>query len=199
MSLLYPNFTEKLQSMGAVRLRGGKDIAIFLPDGNAYTFTGSVREPRDLGFDIYSQSHPLLEHCVRQCTLAFRNVRFQSGSSVQELLWKNKRVEGVRFTHDGNTNSLSAELTIDAGGRGSRVPRWLAELGFQVPVETMIGVDFAYSSAKYRIPGYWRAGALLGFFRATSTFSKWCGYRANRERHVASELRGPFRGVPAYR
>jgi 2-polyprenyl-6-methoxyphenol hydroxylase-like FAD-dependent oxidoreductase len=28
LSLLYPNFTEKLESLGAVRLRGGKDMAL---------------------------------------------------------------------------------------------------------------------------------------------------------------------------
>ena len=176
MSLLFPNFTDKLESMGAVRLRGGKDVAIILPDGKAYTPTGSVREPRDLGFDLYCQSRPLLEDCIRQCTLAFPNVKFQSGCSVQELIWKNKRVEGVRFTHDGNTNSLSAELTIDAGGRGSRVPRWLNELGFQVPAETTIGVDFAYSSAKYRILGYkGEPERFVGFFGTAPHFPNGAG------------------------
>ena len=154
LSLLYPNFTDKLESLGAVRLRGGKDLAIFLADGKAYNFTGSVREPRDLGFDIYSQSRGLLEHCVRQCTRAFQNVTLRSDCSVQGLIWQNNRVQGVRCSDDGDSNSLIADLIVDAGGRGSRVPRWLKELGFQVPAETTIGVDFAYSSATYRIPGY---------------------------------------------
>ena len=46
---------------------------------------------------------------------------------------------------------------IDAGGRGSRAPRWLTELGFQTPEETTIGCDFAYSSAKFRRPASYDA------------------------------------------
>jgi 2-polyprenyl-6-methoxyphenol hydroxylase-like FAD-dependent oxidoreductase len=165
LSLLYPNFTDILQSMGAVRLRGGKDAAIFLADGKAYSLTGSVREPRDLGFDIHCQSRGLLEHCVRQCTRACENLTFRSGCSVQGLNWQNERIQGVRFTHDGDSNSLSADLIVDAGGRGSRVPRWLTELRFQVPSETVIGVDFAYSSAKFRVPGHnGEPERLLAFF-----------------------------------
>jgi len=157
LSLLYPNFTEKLESLGAVRLRGGKDMAILLADCKAYNFTGftgSVREPRDLGFDFHSQSRGLLEHCARQCTRAFQNITLRSECFVQGLIWQNQRVEGVRFTHHEDSDALPADLIVDAGGRGSRVPRWLAELDFPVPTETTIGVDFAYSSAKYRIPGY---------------------------------------------
>jgi flavin-dependent dehydrogenase len=47
-----------------------------------------------------------------------------------------------------------ADLVVDAGGRGSRAPRWLTEAGFAAPEETTIGVDFAYASAKFRIPGF---------------------------------------------
>ena len=165
LSLLYPNFTDKLRSLGAVRLRGGKDAAIVLADGKAYSLTGSVREPRDLGYDFHCQSRGLLEHCVRQCTRACGNLTLRSACSVQGLIWQNERIHGVRFTHDGDSESLTADLIVDTGGRGSRVPRWLTEIGFQVPSETTIGVDFAYSSAKFRIPGYnGEPERLLAFF-----------------------------------
>ena len=123
LSALYPDFTNKLQRLGAVRLRAGKDGALFLPDGKAYSLTGSVKEPRDLGFDVYCQSRGLLECCARQCTLLAANVKFRNGCAVQGLIWEKDRVQGVRFTDDGDSNSLSADLIVDAGGRGSRVPR----------------------------------------------------------------------------
>jgi 2-polyprenyl-6-methoxyphenol hydroxylase-like FAD-dependent oxidoreductase len=165
LSALYPDFTAKLQRLGAVRLRAGKDAAFILPDGKAYSLTGSVKEPHDLGFDLYSQSRGLLEYCVRQCTLLAANVKFRSGCAVQGLTWEKDRVQGVRFTDGGDANSLSADLMVDTGGRGSRVPRWLTELGFQVPAETTIGVDFAYSSTKFRIPDYHgEPERLLAFF-----------------------------------
>jgi 2-polyprenyl-6-methoxyphenol hydroxylase-like FAD-dependent oxidoreductase len=130
MSTLYPDFTNKLHRLGAVRLRPGKDGAIVFPNGKVYGFGSAVREPRDLGFDIYCQSRGLLEHCVRQCTLASANVKYRTGCAVDGLIWDNERVQGVRFAHDGTSNSLSADLIVDAGGRGSRAPRWLTEQGF---------------------------------------------------------------------
>ena len=53
---------------------------------------------------------------------------------------------------------------MDAGGRGSRAPRWLRELGFRTPQDSVIGVDFAYTSTKFRIPdSYDQPERLLGF------------------------------------
>ena len=152
LSQLYPNFTDDLQRLGAVRLRAGRDMACFLPDSKAYSLSGSVTQPHDLGFDFYCQSRGLLEYCVRQATLVHANVKFRAECSVQGLIWEDGRVQGVRITHDGELSSLEAGLVVDASGRGSRAPRWLRELGFEVPAETTIGVDFAYSSAQLRIP-----------------------------------------------
>src|SRR6516162_3991532 len=49
---LYPGFIEKLETLGAVRCRAGRDLVFYLPSGKAFSATGTVREPRDLGFDI---------------------------------------------------------------------------------------------------------------------------------------------------
>ena len=154
MSQLYPNFTDKLQQLGAVRLRAGKDLACFFRNRKAYSLTGSITQPHDLGFDFYCQSRGLLEYSVRQATLAYSNVKIRTECSVAGLIWEDGRVQGVRLTQDGETSSLEAALVVDGGGRGSRAPRWLKEMGFQVPAETAIGVDFAYSSAQLRISGY---------------------------------------------
>jgi 2-polyprenyl-6-methoxyphenol hydroxylase-like FAD-dependent oxidoreductase len=173
LSSLYPDFTDKLHHLGAVRIRAGKDVACFVPDGKAYSFSGTVREPRDLGFDTHSQSRGLLEHCVRQCTLALPNVRFTSDSTVQGLIYENGHVQGVRYTHDGDPHTLPADFVVDAGGRGSHAPRWLTELGFRAPAETTIGVDFAYSSTKFRIPdSYDEPERMLGLFGPPPHFPK---------------------------
>ncbi len=154
MSQLYPNFTDSLQQLGAVRLRAGKDMACFFHNRKAYSLTGSIRQPHDLGFDFYCQSRGLLEYCVRQATLTHSNVKIRTECPVAGLIWEGGRVQGVGVTQDGERSSLEADLVVDAGGRGSRAPRWLKEMEFQVPGETAIGVDFAYSSAQLRIPAY---------------------------------------------
>lgn len=152
---LYPGFTDTLQTHGAVRCGLGKDVAFYLPDGKTYWFTGSVREPRDFGLTVYSQSRGLLEHCVRQYTLACATISSAGGCTVQGLLADNGRVCGVHYTYPGGSGSLTADLVVDAGGRGSHAPRWLTELGFQPPEESTIRVDFAYASTKFRIPDYY--------------------------------------------
>src|SRR6202521_658474 len=152
LSSLYPGFTDRLQELGAVRFRFGKEAAYFFPSGRAYTPTGSVREPRDLGIDGYSQSRGLLEYCVRQCTFEIANLKFEGDTAVQGLIYEHGQVRGVRLSREGAAKTAAADLVVDAGGRGSRASRWLGELGFQTPEESSIGCDFAYTSAKFRIP-----------------------------------------------
>jgi 2-polyprenyl-6-methoxyphenol hydroxylase-like FAD-dependent oxidoreductase len=152
LSELYPGFGEKLHAMGAVSLRLTRDVPIYLPDGVAFSLTGAVKEPHDLGLQIYSQSRGLLEYCLRQCTLAVPNISAECDAPVVRLIETKGSVEGVFYTSHGETRSIRCDLVLDCGGRGSRVPRWLVEMGFSAPEETIIGVDFAYSSTKFHVP-----------------------------------------------
>jgi 2-polyprenyl-6-methoxyphenol hydroxylase-like FAD-dependent oxidoreductase len=153
LSEFYPSFCEKLEGMGAVPLRLSRDLPIYGPNGMAYSLTSTVKEPRDLGIQLYSQSRGLLEHCVRQCTLARPGISAESDAQVLRLIESNGRVEGVLHKVQDESVSLRCDLVIDCGGRGSHAPRWLAEMGFNAPEETIIGVDFAYSSARFHIAG----------------------------------------------
>jgi len=153
MASLYPGFHQKLYALGAMRCRAGTDLVFYPPTGGkAFSATGTVREPHDLGFDITCHSRGLLEYCVRQCTLEHTNITFASESTVQGLVYADGRVRGIRYQQSGEARSLAADLVVDTGGRGSHAPRWLTELGFQAPAETTIGVDIAYASAKFRVP-----------------------------------------------
>jgi 2-polyprenyl-6-methoxyphenol hydroxylase-like FAD-dependent oxidoreductase len=152
LSGLYPGFGDKLHAMGAVPVRLTQDFPIYRPDGVAFSLTGAVREPRDLGIQLYSQSRGLLEHCLRQCTLSLPNISAECDAPVARLLETKGQVEGVSYKSHGEPRSLRADLVLDCGGRGSHAPRWLAEMGFSAPEETIIGVDFAYSSTKFHIP-----------------------------------------------
>jgi 2-polyprenyl-6-methoxyphenol hydroxylase-like FAD-dependent oxidoreductase len=138
--------------MGSRRARVGRDFVCYLQSGKCYTTSGSVREPHDLGIDFYCQSRGLLEYCVREATLQHANITFQCDCAVQELVYRDRRVEGVRYNHDGGSHLAVADLVVDAGGRGSHAPRWLTDLGFQAPAETSIGVDLAYASTHFRVP-----------------------------------------------
>jgi 2-polyprenyl-6-methoxyphenol hydroxylase-like FAD-dependent oxidoreductase len=164
MTSLYPGFLKKLDELGSIRCSVGKEMVLYGPFGKAYTFTGSVREPRDFGIYFYQQSRGLLEYCVRQCTLECPNLRFQDECIVQGLVYRNPYVDGVRYKRNGEAATLAADLVVDAGGRGSHAPGWLREFGFESPAETTIGVDLAYASTKFRVPeDYDRSEKLNGF------------------------------------
>ena len=166
LSSLYPGFAERLCELGAVRWRIGKEGAFVRPDGKTYTSAlGTVREPRDLGLDAFNQSRGLIEHCVRQFTRATPGIAFETESAVQALIHENGRVRGVRHGKPGDSRSVEADLVVDTSGRGSRTPRWLAELGYPAPEETAIGCDLAYASTRFRVPDACEERErLLGFF-----------------------------------
>jgi 2-polyprenyl-6-methoxyphenol hydroxylase-like FAD-dependent oxidoreductase len=155
---LFPGFAEDLRIHGAIRLRMDGDVAWYLPNGKAYNFTGSLREPYPLGLEAHSASRGLFEFLIRRRTLALPNVRFKAGVAVRELDWRNERVHGVRCN---DSRSLEADLVVDAGGRGSRVPKWLAAMGLSRPDETTIGVDIAYSTAYFQRPRFYAAESLI--------------------------------------
>jgi 2-polyprenyl-6-methoxyphenol hydroxylase-like FAD-dependent oxidoreductase len=150
LSSLYTGFAAGLQQAGAVPLRAGRDIAYFLPGGKAYSPGGAMKAPRDLGFDLYGASRALIEHCVREHTRRLPNVRLET-ATAHGLLCNGASIHGVRWEQAGRMGHLPTDLVVDAGGRGTRAAHWLAQLGFGPPPETVIGVDMAYASARFRL------------------------------------------------
>ena len=48
--------------------------------------------------------------------------------------------------------AVDADLVVDAAGRGTRLPVWLAQWGFERPREDSIDVGIGYASHQLRIP-----------------------------------------------
>jgi 2-polyprenyl-6-methoxyphenol hydroxylase-like FAD-dependent oxidoreductase len=152
ISSLFPGFTDDLEKLGAVRFRPGIDIAFYSLTGKAYSGTHSVKEPRDLGLQGHVMSRGLLEYAVRRRTVALPNVKLETGTPVEGLKSVNGKILGIRHAGADGTRTVDADLVVDAGGRTSHAARWLIEMGVPAPEETTIGVDFAYTSTKYRKP-----------------------------------------------
>jgi len=64
------------------------------------------------------------------------------------------RVSGVtvRARDGGAEEALPADLVVDASGRGSRAPEWLAALGITPPEETIVDSFCGYSTRWYEAP-----------------------------------------------
>nr|WP_232000820.1 2-polyprenyl-6-methoxyphenol hydroxylase-like oxidoreductase [Mycobacterium kyorinense] len=109
---------------------------------------------------VYLASRPFLEHHVRRRVRATTNVRLLEGHDVVELMARPDctRVTGARIVdrRSRQESILSADLVVDATGRGSRTPMWLESLGYARPVEDRVVVHLAYSSQRLQM----RPGAL---------------------------------------
>lgn len=109
------------------------------------------RAPSDL--IAYGMSRPLLEQVVRERVCALPGVRVLPGHEVTGLLSTpdRRRVTGVRVcTATGTELTVPADLVVDAGGRGSRSPLWLADAGYRPAPEERVEVDVTYVTRSYR-------------------------------------------------
>ena len=100
-------------------------------------------------------SRPLIELVVRQQVQRYANVTLRERCRVRNLIVSPNRetVASVRCENgDGRSESLAADLVVDASGRGSLTRDLLASVGQSSPEETVIGVDFGYARVIFAIP-----------------------------------------------
>jgi 2-polyprenyl-6-methoxyphenol hydroxylase-like FAD-dependent oxidoreductase len=169
LSALYPGFTDDLRGFGANQFTIGRDVAWYFPDGKAYSATGSLREPFDVGLEGQCASRGLIEYVIRRRTQELPGVRVETGTTVRELICREGWVHGVRC-NDGR--SFEAEIVVDATGRASRAPQWLAAAGVLEPRQTTIGVDTAYSTANFRVPEWYDGESLVFITGPAPTFTR---------------------------
>ncbi|WP_203743967.1 FAD-dependent oxidoreductase [Actinoplanes cyaneus] len=144
---LFPGLSAQLRDAGApiVDLH---DQVHWYNDGHRMR-----RAPSDLiGIGV---SRPLLEHVIRSRVAALPGVELVPGTEVTGLLTdaSGTTVTGVRVAprHESETpRTIAADLVVDAGGRASRGPRWLAELGYPPPPEDHVRVDVTYVTRLYQ-------------------------------------------------
>ncbi|HEX4812600.1 MAG TPA: FAD-dependent monooxygenase [Nonomuraea sp.] len=92
-------------------------------------------------------SRLLLEGQIRRRVSALPGVDVIGGRQVFGLAHDGDRVTGVRLV-PGET--IAADLVVDASGRGSRLPSWLARLGFPAPEEERVQIDLTYTTRVFR-------------------------------------------------
>lgn len=125
---------------------------------NFHWYNFGAWKPRFMsGITFYSQSRPLLEGHVRERVAARSNVRFLDMCDVVKLCANEDatRITGVQIRHrsgEPHEEVLSADLVVDASGRGSQTPQWLATLGYDKVEESTIKVDVGYATRLYRCP-----------------------------------------------
>ena len=137
---LFPGLTDELVDRGARWIDAARDAIVWQLDG--------YRLRVDSGVAMLCLSRPLLESCVRQRVATLPQVVIRADTAVAGLIGRaRERVSGVELA-DGER--LPADLVVDASGRGSRSDRWLRELGFPAPPESVITVRVHYTTRLLR-------------------------------------------------
>jgi len=159
---LFDGLTAELVGLGA-------PAGDLLEDLRAY-FGGHRLQPGPSGLLALQASRPMLEAALRSRVRVLPSVRFMDQCDVAGLTTTsdNGRVTGARVIRrlDGSAEqTLTADLVVDATGRGSRTPTWLEMLGYpRAPVDR-VDIGIGYASRTYRLgPGLLDGG--LGILNA---------------------------------
>ncbi|MFF5211392.1 FAD-dependent oxidoreductase [Streptosporangium sp. NPDC000396] len=139
MELLLPGLTAELMARGAF-------------DGDLQADCRWINEGRRLApapgdMPGLLVSRLLLEGQIRRRVAGLPRVEVIGESQVFDLTRSGDRVTGVRLVSD---ETISADLVVDASGRGSRAPSWLGRLGFPVPEEDRVEIDLTYTTRVFR-------------------------------------------------
>ncbi len=151
---LFPGFLDELVAAGVSCNNG--DLTRFWIAVGGHQLVRSGTLPMSKAIPAYYPSRPFLEWNVRRRLKAIENVTTLDGHDVVGLTstQDRNRVTGVRVVnHDGGAEQrLTADLVVDATGRGSRTPAFLEELGYGRPREDELVVRLAYASLPVRFP-----------------------------------------------
>jgi 2-polyprenyl-6-methoxyphenol hydroxylase-like FAD-dependent oxidoreductase len=145
---LFPGFEQDLVGSGAVPLRSGLDIRIERPGYDPFP-------QRDLGWLSYAVSRPTIERAVRRRVESRANTTLRQRCRVQEVLASpdGEAVTGVRYeSEQGTSETIAADLVVDASGRGVLTLDLLQSIGRPRPEETTIGMDLGYATCVFAIP-----------------------------------------------
>lgn len=140
---IFPGLFADLVENGAVAADTAADLL--------WHHCGVYKKRFQSGLETYFMSRPFLEWKVRQHLLKRSNVQIQDGTEVTRLTHDriNGRVLGVELE---SGQQLTADLVVDASGRGSRVPLWLQGLGYPTVQADEVKINIRYASRAYRMP-----------------------------------------------
>ncbi|MDG5821503.1 NAD(P)/FAD-dependent oxidoreductase [Natronococcus sp. A-GB7] len=144
---LFPGYTEELCAAGGVSIDGRRDLHLY----SQGEFLASGSSP----FPLYAASRPLYEQLLRRRVAELEGVRLRPRCRfvAYETDERKTGVTGVSVRpQDGDRTELPAELVVDATGRTSRTPAWLARNGYGPPPVEEVTIGLAYTTIALERP-----------------------------------------------
>ncbi|WP_051317333.1 FAD-dependent oxidoreductase [Ectobacillus panaciterrae] len=143
---LFPGFIEEMVAAGSVKLDFIKDVKWAHYGGWKNRFTS--------GYHIIQQSRPFLERHIQKRIDPISNIYIHEEMNVKELLVTEDKtcVKGILAVnkHTQVEQEVYADLVIDASGFGSPAVKWLEQLSYYVPIES-VPINLFYASQMYQL------------------------------------------------
>jgi len=148
---LFPGFERLAVDKGATFHDHTLDFVVLRPQG------WQSRYRSDLKF--LSASRELIESCVRELFRQIPNVELRERTAVTGLRLdaNSQQCVGVLVPSGprGRTETIEADLVVDATGSVSRAPMWLEQAGIPPPRETVVDPLAGYASRWFQGPARW--------------------------------------------
>lgn len=151
LETLFPGLGAELIASGAQVIDWCTDLESYGPNGRALRFESDLH--------TLAMSRQLLEWTIRRRVLQHARIQVQEACQVRDLVFNLQatHITGVQVaprlpTKAGTATptTLTADLVVDASGRQSRAPEWLAAHGYDKPVETVIDSGMGYATRYYQ-------------------------------------------------
>jgi 2-polyprenyl-6-methoxyphenol hydroxylase-like FAD-dependent oxidoreductase len=145
---LFPGLLDDLTAGGVPVIRDFAELR-FAPAGRPLCLRGRPTQPL-----LCQASRPYLEGRVRTRVRALPTVEIMDRCAIVGLDTDaaRDRVTGVRVVRaaGGAEEVVDADLVVDATGRGSRTPAWLAAIGYDRPPEEQLTIQLKYATRHLR-------------------------------------------------
>lgn len=144
---LFPGFSEAVLGHGGLSLDAPARLAMLRQWGWG--------PGAGCGLNSLWASRPLMESIVRERVRSLRNVALRERTSAVDLRVERNgraRVTGLTVRTEVGAETIEADLVVDASGRGSKAPHWLASAGLPAPDEEIVEAFAGYASRFYRRP-----------------------------------------------
>ena len=149
---LFPGLQDEMMADGVPLVDMANEIAWYTRAGWGVRFPSEMK--------VLAFTRPVLDLHVRRRLSSNPRVKIMDNTDVLRLIpdGDKNRLAGVLICPRNSESDrkvateLRADLVVDTTGRASRAPRWLNDLGYVIPEETVVDGHLGYASRLYRIP-----------------------------------------------
>ncbi len=146
----FPTLKEDFRHANLPEIQWGIDTRILM--------SGNWMKETDLGIRTFACSRIWLENYIRRSVIGISNVQIIDQARVETLTSHNGIIDGVVYQQGKDQQTLSADLVVDASGKQSKLPDWLAALGYSTPDVTTIDPGMGYATRWYKKPADFNDG-----------------------------------------